>query len=62
MAPTQLASLRAIIGDAAVGPARGHSRTIQFLLNQDHKLDPTYQANLLPLGMWHQAIQHRWLP
>ena len=62
MAPAQLASLRAIIGQVAFGPARGRSRTLQFLLNQDHQLDPTYKANSLPLCMWLQAILHGWVP
>eukprot|EP00959_Pyramimonas_sp_CCMP1952_P290124 6068274-Pyramimonas_sp.AAC.1 len=56
-APAQLASLRAIMSNAA---SRG--RAVQFLFNQGPELGSKNQVNFLPIGMWHQAIQQQWLP
>ena len=44
----QLASLRATAAFSIFGALRGRSRTIEYMLSDDPKSDPTYDANALP--------------
>eukprot|EP00959_Pyramimonas_sp_CCMP1952_P350244 7338125-Pyramimonas_sp.AAC.1 len=56
----QLASLRATAAFAIFGPPRGRSRTVEFMLSDDPKCDPTYDANALPLVTWLKAFWLGW--
>ena len=56
----QLSSLRATAAFSIFGAPRGRSRTIEFMLSDDPKADPTYDANALPLVTWLKAIWKGW--
>ena len=56
----QLASLRATAAFSIFGAPRGRSRTIEFMLSEDPKADPTYDANALPLVTWLKALWKGW--